>query len=125
MSEIQHQDMGLLPGDDLDSLFNEAAMEAEEAAAPAAEQRGLDYFQQLPVRVSLEVASAEVSLGELMQAGEGAVIELNKAVGEPLDLKVNGTLLAQGEVVVANGRYGVRLTRIVNRPANQAGANEA
>ena len=124
MTDTQ-QDNGLLLGDDLDSLFNDAAMEPESAASPADETRGLGYFQQLPVKVSLEVASAEVSLGELMQAGEGAVIELNKMAGEPLDVRVNGALLAQGEVVVANGRYGVRLTRIINRPASQAGANEA
>ncbi|OYD25765.1 flagellar motor switch protein FliN [Oceanimonas baumannii] len=123
MTDIQQEENGLLAGDDLDSLFSDVAMEPEVAAAPQ-DTRDLDYFQQLPVKVTLEVASAEVSLGELMEAGEGAVIELNKAVGEPLDVKVNGALLAQGEVVVANGRYGVRLTRIVNRPASQAGANE-
>lgn len=124
MTDIQQEENGLLAGDDLDSLFSDVAMEPEVAAAPQ-DTRDLNYFQQLPVKVTLEVASAEVSLGELMEAGEGAVIELNKAVGEPLDVKVNGALLAQGEVVVANGRYGVRLTRIVNRPASQAGANEA
>ncbi|WP_417604482.1 flagellar motor switch protein FliN [Oceanimonas baumannii] len=123
MTHIQQEENGFLAGDDLDSLFSDVAMEPEVAAAPQ-DTRDLNYFQQLPVKVTLEVASAEVSLGELMEAGEGAVIELNKAVGEPLDVKVNGALLAQGEVVVANGRYGVRLTRIVNRPASQAGANE-
>ncbi|AEY02576.1 lateral flagellar motor switch protein, lfiN [Oceanimonas sp. GK1] len=124
MTDTQ-QDNGLLLGDDLDSLFNDAAMEPESAAMEAADRRDLGYFQQLPVKVTLEVASAEVSLGELMQAGEGAVIELNKMAGEPLDVRVNGTLLAQGEVVVANGRYGVRLTRIFNRQASQDGKHEA
>ncbi|MBL1378874.1 flagellar motor switch protein FliN [Zobellella iuensis] len=104
-------DEGLLLGDGLDSLFQEAG----EPEAKGAGSRDLSYFQQLPVKVSLEVASAEISLGELMQAGEGAVIELNKLAGEPLDVRVNGTLLAQGEVVVANGRYGVRLTRIIHQ----------
>lgn len=115
----QEIDNSLLLGEGLDSLFQEAAVEPEESPEAEAAGRGLDYFQQLPVKVSLEVASAEVSLGELMQAGEGAVIELDKMAGEPLDVKVNGTLLAQGEVVLVNGRYGVRLTRVFNQAASK------
>lgn len=114
-------DEGLLLGDSLDSLFQDEA----EPEAKGVVSRDLSYFQQLPVKVSLEVASAEISLGELMQAGEGAVIELNKLAGEPLDVRVNGALLAQGEVVVANGRYGVRLTRILHQQAVQDRQDEA
>ena len=121
----QDIDSSLLLGEGLDSLFQEAAIEPEDTELNQTSGRGLDYFQQLPVRVSLEVASAEISLGELMQAGEGAVIELDKMAGEPLDVKVNGTLLAQGEVVLANGRYGVRLTRVFNQAASKEMPDEA
>lgn len=121
----QDIDSSLLLGEGLDSLFQEAAIEPEDTELNQTSSRGLDYFQQLPVRVSLEVASAEISLGELMQAGEGAVIELDKMAGEPLDVKVNGTLLAQGEVVLANGRYGVRLTRVFNQAASKEMPDEA
>ncbi|MGO5000108.1 flagellar motor switch protein FliN [Oceanisphaera sp. W20_SRM_FM3] len=121
----QDIDSSLLLGEGLDSLFQEAAVEPEDSESNQSSSRGLDYFQQLPVRVSLEVASAEISLGELMQAGEGAVIELDRMAGEPLDVKVNGTLLAQGEVVLANGRYGVRLTRVFNQAASKEAVNEA
>ena len=121
----QDIDSSLLLGEGLDSLFQEASVEPEDTESNQTSGRGLDYFQQLPVRVSLEVASAEISLGELMQAGEGAVIELDKMAGEPLDVRVNGTLLAQGEVVLANGRYGVRLTRVFNQAASKEASDEA
>ncbi|MBU3823777.1 MAG: flagellar motor switch protein FliN [Candidatus Oceanisphaera merdipullorum] len=121
----QDIDSSLLLGEGLDSLFQEVAVEPEDSESNQTSGRGLDYFQQLPVRVSLEVASAEISLGELMQAGEGAVIELDKMAGEPLDVRVNGTLLAQGEVVLANGRYGVRLTRVFNQATSKDTVDEA
>lgn len=121
----QDIDSSLLLGEGLDSLFQEAVVEPEDSPESGTTGRDLDYFQQLPVKVTLEVASAEVSLGELMQAGEGAVIELDKMAGEPLDVKVNGTLLAQGEVVLANGRYGVRLTRVFNQAASKESHDEA
>lgn len=121
----QDIDSSLLLGEGLDSLFQDAVVEPEEDTQTANAGRDLAYFQQLPVRVSLEVASAEISLGELMQAGEGAVIELDKMAGEPLDIKVNGTLLAQGEVVLANGRYGVRLTRVFNQTVSKELPDEA
>ena len=121
----QDIDSSLLLGEGLDSLFQEAAVEPEDNESNHTSGRGLEYFQQLPVRVSLEVASAEISLGELMQAGEGAVIELDKMAGEPLDVRVNGTLLAQGEVVLANGRYGVRLTRVFNQAVSKEASDEA
>ncbi|MDX1266088.1 MAG: flagellar motor switch protein FliN [Oceanisphaera sp.] len=114
-------DDSLMLGEGLDSLFQDAVTEPEDnIMAAAVAGRDLSYFQQLPVKVSLEVASAEISLGELMQAGEGAVIELDKMAGEPLDVRVNGTLLAQGEVVLANGRYGVRLTRVFNQASKES-----
>ncbi|MCU8045316.1 MULTISPECIES: FliM/FliN family flagellar motor switch protein [unclassified Shewanella] len=71
-----------------------------------------NFFQQLPVQVTLELASAEMSLGELNRMGEGDVIALDRMVGEPLDIRVNGALLGRGEVVEVAGRYGVRLLEI-------------
>ncbi|MBY5992000.1 flagellar motor switch protein FliN [Ferrimonas balearica] len=104
----------LLLDDDLlmdDDLF------ADEPAAPKSEpaprpQRDMQFFSHLPVQVSLELASAELSLGELMAMGEGDIVALDRMVGEPLDLRVNGTLLGRGEVVEVNGRYGVRLLEV-------------
>ncbi|MCV5950069.1 flagellar motor switch protein FliN, partial [Escherichia coli] len=76
---------------------------------PVAAERDLSFFKSIPVTVTLEVASKEIPLGDLMKAGEGTVIELEKLNGEPLDVKVNGSLLGHAEVVVVNDKYGLRL----------------
>lgn len=91
-----------------DELFAEEAATAE-LPSP---KRDLTFLKQLPVNISLEVASAEVSLGEISEMGEGHVITLDRMVGEPLDVRVNGALLGRGEVVEVNGRYGVRLLEV-------------
>nr|WP_272926515.1 flagellar motor switch protein FliN [Photobacterium halotolerans] len=80
--------------------------------------RDINFFKKIPVTVTLEVSSTEVSLGELMKAGEGSVIELDKLNGEPLDVKVNGSLMGHAEVVVVNDKYGLRLIDIVDSPLN-------
>ena len=74
----------------------------------------MNFFRHIPVKVTLEVASAEISLGDLMQAESGSVIELDKMAGEALDVRVNGRLLARGEVVVVNGKYGLRLVEVLD-----------
>lgn len=120
MSDQQSEDlMGL---DDLTNLFGDDDGEQLDAAVDAGHPAGgkvrdLSFFRHIPVNVSLEVASAEIPLGDLMQIGEGAVIELDKQAGDPLDVRVNGRLLARGEVVVVNGKYGLRLVEIVDQQA--------
>ncbi|PSU32280.1 flagellar motor switch protein FliN [Photobacterium lutimaris] len=74
--------------------------------------RDLGFFRQIPVTVTLEVASTDIALGELLTVGPNSVIELDKLNGEPLDVKVNGRLLGHAEVVVVNDKYGLRLTDI-------------
>ncbi|MEG0009464.1 lateral flagellar motor switch protein LfiN [Aeromonas lusitana] len=104
--------------DGLDQLFGDdiSMPSAADYMAPTSstKQRDLSFFHQIPVKVTLEVASTEVALGELMRVEEGAVIELDKLAGEPLDVRVNGRLLARGEVVVVNGKYGLRLVDVVD-----------
>lgn len=104
--------------DGLDQLFGDdiSMPSAADYMAPTSstKQRDLSFFRHIPVKVTLEVASTEVALGELMKVEEGAVIELDKLAGEPLDVRVNGRLLARGEVVVVNGKYGLRLVDVVD-----------
>ncbi|TKB54609.1 FliM/FliN family flagellar motor switch protein [Ferrimonas aestuarii] len=101
-----------------DDLLLDDILDDEPQALPAATQarpkKDMSFFQQLPVQVTLELASAEMSLGELTTLGEGDVITLDRMVGEPLDLRVNGALLGRAEVVEVNGRYGVRLLEVEN-----------
>ena len=86
---------------------------AEAAAAPAGDLN-LDVILDVPVQLSLEVGRTRMPIRNLLQLTPGAVVELERAAGEPLDVYVNGTLIAHGEVVVVNDRFGVRLTDVVS-----------
>ncbi|MCY1337770.1 flagellar motor switch protein FliN [compost metagenome] len=98
-------DGGLGLGDPLDDAL------AVEGVAQAPQQ-DLSFFGKIPVNVTLEVASTEVSLKELMEIDTSSVIVLDKLAGEPLDVKVNGALFAKAEVVVMNGNYGLRIVEL-------------
>ncbi len=75
----------------------------------------LDMILDVPVSLSLEVGRTRIPIRNLLQLNQGSVIELERGAGEPLDVYVNGTLIAQGEVVVVNDRFGVRLTDVVSQ----------
>jgi flagellar motor switch protein FliN/FliY len=83
-------------------------------AGAATSDLNLDVILDVPVSLSLEVGRARIPIRNLLQLNQGSVVELERAAGEPLDLYVNGTLIAQGEVVVVNDRFGVRLTDVVS-----------
>ena len=91
-----------------------AAFDALTAEGGASTDLNLDVILDVPVSLSLEVGRARIPLRNLLQLNQGSVVELERAAGEPLDLYVNGTLIAQGEVVVVNDRFGVRLTDVVS-----------
>ncbi|HZP12023.1 MAG TPA: flagellar motor switch protein FliN [Nevskiaceae bacterium] len=74
----------------------------------------LDVLLDVPVTLSMEVGRARLPIRSLLQLNQGSVLELERAAGEPLDIYVNGTLIAHGEVVVINERFGVRLTDVVS-----------
>lgn len=74
----------------------------------------LDVLLDVPVTLQLEIGRAKVSIRNLLSYTQGSVIEMDRLAGEPLDLLVNGTLIAHGEVVVINDKFGVRLTDVVS-----------
>lgn len=74
----------------------------------------LDVILDVSVSLSLEVGRTRIPIRNLLQLNQGSVVELERGAGEPLDVFVNGTLIAQGEVVVVNDRFGVRLTDVVS-----------
>ncbi|MGL5335579.1 MAG: flagellar motor switch protein FliN [Enterovibrio sp.] len=80
----------------------------------AAEQNKLDTILDIPVVISLEVGRANINIRNLLQLNQGAVVELDRLAGEPLDVLVNGTLIAHGEVVVVNDKFGIRLTDVIS-----------
>lgn len=74
----------------------------------------LDVILDVPVSLSLEVGRTRMPIRNLLQLNRGSVVELERGAGDPLDVYVNGTLIAHGEVVVINDRFGVRLTDVVS-----------
>lgn len=83
-------------------------------AASATGDVNLDVILDVPVTLSMEVGRARVPIRNLLQLNQGSVVELERVAGEPLDVFANGTLIAHGEVVVVNERFGVRLTDVVS-----------
>ncbi len=74
----------------------------------------LDVILDIPVSISMEVGSTDISIRNLLQLNQGSVIELDRLAGEALDVLVNGTLIAHGEVVVVNEKFGIRLTDVIS-----------
>ncbi|MBV9843429.1 MAG: flagellar motor switch protein FliN [Sphingomonadaceae bacterium] len=84
--------------------------------------RNFRMLAEIPLRLSVEVGSTSLKLSELLDLGEGSVVELDRQANELLDILVNGTLVAKGEVVTVNGRFGIRVVDVVaNDPARIAG----
>ena len=117
--------------DDIDAML--AAQEQPKPAAPRApmeefgnapppsaglpaglEGPNLDVILDIPVSISMEVGNTDITIRNLLQLNQGSVIELDRLAGEPLDVLVNGTLIAHGEVVVVNEKFGIRLTDVIS-----------
>ena len=78
------------------------------------EKRKLDTILDIPVTISMEVGNTSIPIRNLLQLNQGSVIELDRLAGEPLDVLINGTLIAHGEVVMVNDKFGIRLTDVVS-----------
>ncbi len=81
--------------------------------------RNLDMIQDIPVTLSVELGRTRIQIRNLLQLAQGSVVELERLAGEPMDVLVNGYLIAQGEVVLVNDKFGIRLTDIIS-PAERA-----
>lgn len=87
---------------------------ADKSGAGSKDKVDLDVVMDVPVTLALEIGRAHISIRSLLSYTQGSVIELERLAGEPLDVLVNGTLIAHGEVVVVNDKFGVRLTDVVS-----------
>ena len=115
------------PQDDIDAIMaaeaagGDGAQPAEfdelqeDAPITVAEKKKLDTILDIPVTISMEVGRSEISIRNLLQLNQGSVVELDRVAGEPLDVLVNGTLIAHGEVVVVNDKFGIRLTDVISQ----------
>jgi len=112
-----------------DALNEQAESEAEAEAGAAASAASfdeltddsipgadvnLDVVLDIPVNLSMEIGRTKISIRNLLQLNQGSVVELERLAGEPMDVLVNGTLIARGEVVVVNEKFGIRLTDIIS-----------
>ncbi|MEK2646738.1 flagellar motor switch protein FliN [Bdellovibrio sp. BCCA] len=87
---------------------------AAAAAAPSQNDRNLNLILDIPLKVSVELGRTKMPVSELLNLTQGSVIELNKLAGEPMEVYVNDKLIARGEAVVVNEKFGVRLTDIIS-----------
>jgi flagellar motor switch protein FliN/FliY len=101
---------------DLDGMLKDidaAPDNTPAAVAPARPARDMSHFlRKIPVTLTLEVGRADISLADLVNIGQGSVLELDKLAGEPLDIKVNGSVIGRAEVVVAGENYGLRVVEL-------------
>ena len=95
-----------LPAAEFDNL--------DDSAAPLSGEANLDVILDIPVTISMEIGRTRISIRNLLQLNQGSVVELDRLAGEPMDVLVNGTLVAHGEVVVVNEKFGIRLTDVIS-----------
>ena len=106
---------------DADAAMAEAMMEQAplddlnaETGVMAAGDENLNAILDIPISLSVVIGQTSISIRNLLQLNQGSVVELDRLAGEPLDVMVNNTLVAQGEVVVINDKYGIRLTDVIS-----------
>jgi len=92
---------------------NNIEIEAQGDETLAQGERELDFILDIPLELSVELGKAKMLVNDLLQLGQGSIIELNKLAGEPLEVYINRKLIARGEVVVVNEKFGVRLTDVI------------
>jgi flagellar motor switch protein FliN len=99
-------------GDD----FQRAAFQdlQPEPGAGNGDETNLDVILDIPVTISMEIGRSRIAIRNLLQLNQGSVVELDRLAGEPMDVLVNGTLIAHGEVVVVNEKFGIRLTDVIS-----------
>lgn len=88
--------------------------ELSDEGTPGGGEPSLDVILDIPVTISMEIGRTRISIRNLLQLNQGSVVELDRLAGEPMDVLVNGTLIAHGEVVVVNEKFGIRLTDVIS-----------
>ena len=106
--EIDNQDEQVVEAESLD---DNSVAEPKETKPKGLE---VDFLNDVPMTVTVELGVGNITIKDLLQLGQGSVLELDKLAGEPLEVKVNDRLISKGEVVVLNEKYGVRLTDVIN-----------
>ena len=100
--------------DNVEEQVEEQTLSTEESDQILSSADNLRVLENIDVKLTVEVGSAELKIRELLRLNEGAVIELGRLAGNPLDILVNGTMIAKGEVVMVGERFGIRFVEIVD-----------
>ena len=111
-TNVEGEETAEAPVEDNDELADEEG-DNETTDKANGEPASLDLILDIPLTVTVELGRSKMLINDLLQLGQGSVVELTKLVGEPLEVLVNNKLVARGEVVVVNEKFGVRLTDIV------------
>lgn len=90
-------------------IFNEFSSSVHASSTP----HDIDFILDIPVQLTVELGRTKIAIKDLLQLVQGSVVELNGMAGEPMDVLINGTIVAQGEVVVVNEKFGIRVTDII------------
>ena len=108
---LDEQDVGADGGDASKAEFAELR---EDSSLVGESDIKLDAILDVPVTIAMEIGRTRINIRNLLQLNQGSVVELDRLAGEPMDVLVNGTLVAKGEVVVVNEKFGIRLTDIIS-----------
>lgn len=101
--------------DDNTAAFTETDSHGgKRSSASSTDDLNIDVILDVPVTLSMEIGRTQINIRNLLQLNQGSVVELDRFAGEPLDVLVNGTLIAHGEVVVINDKFGIRLTDVIS-----------
>ena len=114
MSEDQNSAEAASASPDQVSAATLDELTAQESSGVSSGNPDLEVVLDIPVKIAMEVGSTQISIRNLLQLNQGSVIELERLAGEPLDVTVNGTLIAHGEVVVVNDKFGIRVTDVIS-----------
>ena len=120
--ELTQEEIDNVLGENLEGVAEaaegvaEAAGEAAEDALPEVprEARTVDFIKEVPLAVTVEVGRSRMTIQDLLQLGQGSVVELAKLAGDPLDVYINGYCVARGEAVIVNEKFGVRLLEVID-----------
>ena len=106
--------LAAVPNEGIEASPPSAEMNAKMAGIPDTSHRNLNLIMDIPLRVAVELGRTKMVVNDLLNLGQGSVIELSKLAGEPMEVLVNDKLVARGEAVVVNEKFGVRLTDIIS-----------
>ncbi|MBU3621853.1 flagellar motor switch protein FliN [Polynucleobacter sp. CS-Odin-A6] len=92
---------------------SEVFRELDDGSKTQEHEKDLDFIRDIPVQLSVELGRTKISIKNLLQLAQGSIVELDAAAGDLMDILVNGTMIAKGEVVIVNEKFGIRLTEII------------